>query len=301
MVKLNITPKAQTNGKVVLRRVNGVNTTSTDYTNSPAFVNDSLVLNINANDSTIGFNMNIVDDSQDELNETVTYQILSATNGFSLASPNSLIFTILDNDTTLPVRTANFALSNLNAKEDTGNVNVKINLNGALSGAGQIVLKANKGLGLSNEDFSTTPTLSSNDSLIINLANGATEASFNLTIVNDTLDENNETLNFSIVRTSANISIGTNSQFDLTIIDNDSLANSIQEIGKPGKMISMYPNPNNMGMLYFSEYVAVEIFDIQGKLLLSDNRVNEVKISNLAKGIYTVRLDGTTTRKLVIE
>jgi hypothetical protein len=54
-------------------------------------------------------------------------------------------------------------------------------------------------------------------------------------------------------------------------------------------------------MLYFSEYVAVEIFDIQGKLLLSDNRVNEVKISNLAKGIYTVRLDGTTTRKLVIE
>lgn len=177
-VRLNISPKAQTNGKVVLKRVNGANTTAADYTTNPAFINDSLTFNINQNDSLLSFNINILEDTIDEINETISFQMLSVTNGLSIANPNTLVFTIIDNDT---------------------------------------------------------------------------------------------------------------------------LSNSLTETYGKGKMIAMYPNPTQTGRVYFSEAIDVEVLDLQGKSLLEAKATNEINVSNLAKGIYLVRMQGTITRKLIVE
>jgi hypothetical protein len=177
-VRLNISPKAQTNGKVVLKRVNGANTTAADYTTNPAFINDSLTFNINQNDSLLSFNINILEDTIDEINETISFQMLSVTNGLSIANPNTLVFTIIDNDT---------------------------------------------------------------------------------------------------------------------------LSNSLTETYGKGKMVAMYPNPTQTGRVYFSEAIDVEVLDLQGKSLLEAKATNEINVSNLAKGIYLVRMQGTITRKLIVE
>jgi len=59
----------------------------------------------------------------------------------------------------------------------------------------------------------------------------------------------------------------------------------------------IYPNPAN-NILYFTQYAkSVKIFDINGKLILSENNnVNSIDVSMLDKDIYLIDVDGVQSK-----
>ena len=62
----------------------------------------------------------------------------------------------------------------------------------------------------------------------------------------------------------------------------------------------IYPNPAN-NTLYFTQYAkSVKIFDINGKLILSENNnVNSIDVSILGKGIYMINIDGFKSKFVI--
>lgn len=60
-----------------------------------------------------------------------------------------------------------------------------------------------------------------------------------------------------------------------------------------------YPNPVNSGVLNFSETVDVELFDTSGKMLIKQNRVNNLNVNHLSSGMYLVKAQGEVIRIVV--
>ena len=60
---------------------------------------------------------------------------------------------------------------------------------------------------------------------------------------------------------------------------------------------SIYPNPVE-NTLFFSNFAnVVEIFDITGKIVISENNnINSIDVSSLDKGIYLIEVDGVKTK-----
>ena len=60
---------------------------------------------------------------------------------------------------------------------------------------------------------------------------------------------------------------------------------------------SIYPNPVE-NTLFFSNFAnVVEIFDITGKIMISENNnINSIDVSSLDKGIYLIEVDGVKTK-----
>jgi hypothetical protein len=300
-INLNFSNPAVANGSITVKAFNGSNLTAADYTTTPAISHDSIVLPVAINSSRVTFMFTPTDDNIDEGNETVTFQVVGASTGITIGANNVFVVTITDNDTTIPARTVNFARATQNVTEDAGAVTVTLNLSAPLNGAGTVVLKANRWSGITNADFSTTPALTASDSLVLNLADGATSASFSINVTDDTDNENDESVTFSLARLAGNITAGATSSYTFTIIDNDTLSSAVNEYLINGRALTMYPNPNHTGKVYFSDAVDAAVYDLQGKLLKSAAKTTQIDVQDLAKGIYMIRIEGVMTRKLVIE
>jgi hypothetical protein len=425
-VRVNITPNAAVSGQIKIRRVHGTGATSADYTTSPAFVNDTLTLNVNANDTVATFSINVVDDNVDESNETITFQLVSVSEALTIGTPATFTFTITDNDTTIPARsisfertaidtvegtisfpvfvrsnfaasgnigvriritngtgvtygssgtytslpaitndtvfmlipngmdrgavtlfvndnildepnkqitftieqvygnavlgTANltsvvtlidndttiparavsFAQATQSVNEDIGTVTATVSLSAPSDGNSQISIYINRGTGITNSDFIITPaTIVTADSITLNIPNGQTSATFSIDINDDTETESNETLTFAIVQVQGNVTIGTPASFALTIADND--GTGVKDAMNVNSKIRMYPNPNQSGVLHFSENVSVQLIDMSGKLLIEGTDCNTMNISHIAAGVYTVKLNNGEIRKLIVK
>ncbi len=299
-IQLQIGAPALANGSLTLKVTHGANTTSADYQTNPALNGDTIVVPFTLNSTGIAFTFTPVDDAADENIETLTFQVIRATGGLSIGTNNTFQVTIADNDTTIPARSIAFSASSATVSENAGSTIVTLNLSAPLNGSGLVVLKANKGADLTTADFTTTPALGTNDSLLLPIADGAGSATFQVNITDDSNDEINEKITFVISRLEGNLVNGNNPVFVLTITDNDSIQIGTEEYLINGKVFAMYPNPNHTGKLQFNTIVDMELFDMQGKQLMGASQVTEVNTSNLAKGIYHVRINGSITRKLVI-
>ncbi len=62
----------------------------------------------------------------------------------------------------------------------------------------------------------------------------------------------------------------------------------------------MYPNPAN-GMVNFSESIDAEFYNITGQQVLSVKNAAKADISNLAIGIYQVKMNKGLSYKLVVK
>ena len=63
----------------------------------------------------------------------------------------------------------------------------------------------------------------------------------------------------------------------------------------------MYPNPCNSGVVNFGSMVNVEVFNLVGKQIKAITKTTTLNTEDLAKGIYNVRINGTSTQKLIVE
>lgn len=60
-----------------------------------------------------------------------------------------------------------------------------------------------------------------------------------------------------------------------------------------------YPNPVSTGVLNFSETVDVELFDATGKLLIKQNRANNLNVNSLSSGLYLLKAQGEVIRIVI--
>lgn len=202
------------------------------------------------------------------------------------------------NDTTSAM--VSFDSATITLAEDASSAKISIRIAPYAHMNGKVVIKVTGGTGITAADYSTTPALTG-DSLVLNVNLDDTLVAFTVNINNDTIDEVDEVLTFSISRLSERLRAGANAVCSFTITDNDTLVNALAELLVNGKQVIMFPNPSASGKIFFSEAVSAEVYDLTGKLLLQHAKTTELDVQTLSKGIYLVRMEGTHTRKLVIE
>ncbi len=135
-----------------------------------------------------------------------------------------------------------------------------------------------------------------------------------INITDDSIEEGEEEIVLSLQNASGSATIGPNSTFTLTIIDNDGLfITGLEEIGVE-KNINIYPNPTS-GILNikfngaWKGDVTLKIFDTFGKEELSNTIQNnsgnskiELDVSNRKNGIFFIELiqeDKKFVRKII--
>ena len=135
-----------------------------------------------------------------------------------------------------------------------------------------------------------------------------------INITDDSIEEGEEEIVLSLQNASGSATIGPNSTFTLTIIDNDGLfITGLEEIGVE-KDINIYPNPTS-GILNiefngaWKGDITLKIFDTFGKEELSNTIQNnsgnseiELDVSNRKNGIFFIELiqgDKKLVRKII--
>lgn len=81
---------------------NGAGASAADYTTTPAAVTDTITLSVAAGATSASFDVSIIDDATQELNEDITFTIADVSPGLLIGFNANHIFTITDNDTPIP-------------------------------------------------------------------------------------------------------------------------------------------------------------------------------------------------------
>jgi plastocyanin/predicted extracellular nuclease len=106
-VKLYINPTSPNASSLMMHAMapaTNALTYGTDYTTTPAASAGMFTINVPANEDTVQFSVNILDDLTQEANETANLTIMSAT-GLTVGSIATHVFTVIDNDIFIPTRT----------------------------------------------------------------------------------------------------------------------------------------------------------------------------------------------------
>jgi len=106
-VKLYINPTSPNASSLMMHAMapaTNALTYGTDYTTTPAASAGMFTINVPANEDTVQFSVNILDDLIQEANETANLTIMSAT-GLTVGSIATHVFTVIDNDIFIPTRT----------------------------------------------------------------------------------------------------------------------------------------------------------------------------------------------------
>ncbi|MEI7501977.1 MAG: T9SS type A sorting domain-containing protein [Paludibacter sp.] len=115
--------------------------------------------------------------------------------------------------------------------------------------------------------------------------------------ITDPAAENNANLKFRIWFSDPKNTAG-NNRIDNITVEGDILAalksTTVIEV-------NMYPNPCKSAVMNFSKLVNVEVFNLDGKQIKSVANTLNMNTTDLAKGIYMVRINGTSSQKLIIE
>lgn len=80
-------------------------------------------------------------------------------------------------------------------------------------------------------------------------------------------------------------------------IDNDLLGNDTFETASD---FTVYPNPVNGGILYFSKPINAAIYDLSGRLVASKSNASNMNVSHLSTGIYIVKSDSGFSQKVIV-
>ncbi|MFC2165267.1 Calx-beta domain-containing protein, partial [Acidobacteriota bacterium] len=151
--------------------------------------------------------ISIVNDTLSEGSETVVITLSSPTNATLGTTPHT--FTIIDNDTT----TVGFDQATSNANENAGSVNILVTLSTQSAQTVTVNYAATGGTAIGG---GTDYTLASGQ---LSFSPGATSRNIPISVVNDTISENSETVVITL-SSPTNATLGT-TPHTFTIIDND--------------------------------------------------------------------------------
>jgi len=128
-------------------------------------------------------------------------------------------------------------------------------------------------------------------------ANFATE---NITI-NDVNADNNANLKFKIWFSDPTNLAG-NNRFDNITVEGTAIGITAAIVeSQQNQEITMTPNTNKAGVVTFSEVVNAVVYNVQGKQVKAVTKTATLVTSDLAKGLYIVRINGSVSKKLIID
>ncbi|WP_304441973.1 Calx-beta domain-containing protein, partial [Motiliproteus sp. MSK22-1] len=164
----------------------------------------------------------LVDDTEVEGDETLEIQ-LSNVQGADLGSPASGTITIQDNENN--PGSVQFDAAAVSVNESDGTATLSVNRTGS-SGAASVDVSVTGGSAAGGEDYDFSGTT-------LSWANGESGSkSFTVSLTNDDSAEENETLTLNLSNPSDGLSVGAISSSTLTIQDDDSGLNPIEEAMK---------------------------------------------------------------------
>ncbi len=162
------------------------------------------------------FTVPIINDTAVEGSEALNLTLTSPTGGAALGTQNTALLTIVDDD----FGTLQFSLANYSVNENAGRATISVKRTGGSGGAVSVAYATGNGTAtagtlLQSGDYAATyPSL--------RWAHGdMADKSFTVPIVNDSTDENDETVNLALLNPSGGATLGSPSTAVLTIVDDD--------------------------------------------------------------------------------
>jgi hypothetical protein len=179
-------------------------------------------MTFNPGETTRSFTVPIINDTLDETNETVLLFLSKATNGV-LANPSSAVLTIIDDDPP----TVRFSSATYSVNENAGSASIGVQLSKPYSQTVFVDYMTTGGTASPSSDYvSTANTLT--------FAPGQTTKSFLVTIQNDSVAENSETV--GLVLTNFFNCTGGLVNATLTIVDDDTARLSAGPVDSDGNI-----------------------------------------------------------------
>jgi hypothetical protein len=228
-----------------------------DYTTSPALVNGELLLEVPAGTDSLSFQVNILNDSIDEVNETLFFTLLAQEGMEVNEMPVSLI--IIDNDVpVLSWTSADFSIEEGAASHE---LTLRLSQAPAVDLTATISL-ANASTTFYNLDYTTSPE-GSTGSITIVIPAGSMEASVSFTALADVDKERNliEKVALNISSVSEGLNIGANHSLTATIVD----------VKKDKAKFVAQPNPTR-GDIHLAELELGSVFE--GTVLVTLRKIN---------------------------
>ncbi len=275
---------------VSLSEISSINTvidilTATNTATNSDFTITNLTVIIPAGQTTTSVNIQIIDDFIDEYDEVFTIEG-TVTSGNTANTSSSGMVTIIDNESS-----PNINISDATVNEDDGVVILSITLSGLSSSDTSIDVVTISGTADTSDYTSITFTFI--------IPPGQTTTSITIPIIDDLLDEPNETFTVHGTITSNNtanvIASGT-----VTIIDNDVL--SLNNFSFNNLKYNPNPIKNSFEIKNSSDIETVEIFSLNGQKIY-ENSINaiytKIDTSNFSKGVYVVKIKASGVEKTI--
>lgn len=183
---------------------------------------EEFTLNVEEYGDSASFNVLPIDNEDYEGNKEILFVITEVSGGLEIAGTNSTKVTIIEDDPS-PFGVIDFSADNQNsADEAAGSVTLNFDISKPLSEDASVSIAINESSTATlGEDFTFADGSVVNPH-IVNLASGATTASITLMILEDEIDEDDETIILDIVETTGGLEVGsTNPQFVFTISGNN--------------------------------------------------------------------------------
>src|SRR5436309_4688249 len=158
------------------------------------------------------FTIPITNDTLDESDETVNLTLSDPTGGATLGTPDTAVLTIIDNDSggVLQFSSATYTV---NEGVLSGKAVIKVTRSGGTASGVTVDYATSDGTATDGSDYIAT-------SGTLTFTAGQTSGTFTIPIINDALDEPNETVILTLSNPTGGATLGTRSTAVLTIVDN---------------------------------------------------------------------------------
>ncbi len=164
-------------------------------------------------ETSLTFDLSIVDDALHEGDEDLTLMLGNLTGGAALGTPSTAVVTIHDDDPPQP-GTLQFSSPSYSVAEDGGAVSITVTRTGGSDGPVAVQYATGRGSASANLDYAPTGgTLS--------FADGQTANAFSVTILDDADDEADENFGLALGSPTGGASLGSPGRARVTILDQD--------------------------------------------------------------------------------
>ncbi|WP_305982419.1 hypothetical protein [Roseivirga thermotolerans] len=206
-------------GEASTVKVQVTNSQEAAFTTVPATINNQIELNIDKGATETQIVFKPTNDELVNADRTIGFTLLSATNGLQLGSKSSIQVSISDDDQANTQPTVlNFEVSVAKVEESQSAI-VKILFSERATQNGKLTLELEQLL--ATQQFSTTPAMSGTGTLELIIAQGQTEASFEVSVADDALFNRHDQVMFTITQVEGNFAIGEKRSTKLELIDNE--------------------------------------------------------------------------------
>jgi Ca2+-binding RTX toxin-like protein len=189
---------------------NGTAAAPDDYNSVP------IVVNFADGQTTQTIIIPIVNDILVEGNETINLNLSNPTGGAKIGTQNAAVLNIVDNDfKPITPGVITFSATNFRVNEDgTPVTSITVNRTQGSSGAVSATVLLTNGTAAAPDDYNSAP-------IVVSFADGQTTQTVTIPIVDDSLVEENETINLKLSNPTGGATIGTQDAAVLNIVDND--------------------------------------------------------------------------------